>query len=293
MQLVTEPETFDVLVMENTFGDILSDVAAGVTGGLGLAASASLGDRRPGHLRAGARLGARHRRHRRREPDRRCCARSRSLLEHALGEPELARSLDGGRRRRARLDARRRTSAAPRRRPRSATAVLAALAAGGGRVTALVGYPGPGGQPQRGGVAPARAADSTTEPLPSFIAVVEAAVAADVALGVLPIENSLHGPVAETHDLLYEAPLSIVSEVTLPIVHCLVAQDADPASTRSGRFARTRRRSTSAATSSTRSAPAACPSATTADAAREVAESDDPTEAAIASDEAARASACT
>ena len=49
---------------------------------------------------------------------------------------------------------------------------------------------------------------------------------------MLPIENSLHGPVAETHDLLYEAPLSIVSEVTLPIVHCLVAQGADPGSTR-------------------------------------------------------------
>ena len=37
-----------MLVMENTFGDILSDVAAAVTGGLGLAASASLGDERPG-----------------------------------------------------------------------------------------------------------------------------------------------------------------------------------------------------------------------------------------------------
>jgi 3-isopropylmalate dehydrogenase len=48
MQLVLAPEQFDVLVMENTFGDILSDVAAAVTGGLGLAASASLGDRRPG-----------------------------------------------------------------------------------------------------------------------------------------------------------------------------------------------------------------------------------------------------
>ena len=44
MQLVLAPEQFDVLVMENTFGDILSDVAAAVTGGLGLAASASLGD---------------------------------------------------------------------------------------------------------------------------------------------------------------------------------------------------------------------------------------------------------
>ena len=48
MQIVTDPETFDVLVMENTFGDILSDVAAAVTGGLGLAASASLGDAGPG-----------------------------------------------------------------------------------------------------------------------------------------------------------------------------------------------------------------------------------------------------
>jgi 3-isopropylmalate dehydrogenase len=48
MQIVLAPEQFDVLVMENTFGDILSDVAAGMTGGLGLAASASLGDQGPG-----------------------------------------------------------------------------------------------------------------------------------------------------------------------------------------------------------------------------------------------------
>jgi 3-isopropylmalate dehydrogenase len=48
MQLVQAPGRFDVLLTENTFGDILSDVAAGVTGGLGLAGSASLGDGRPG-----------------------------------------------------------------------------------------------------------------------------------------------------------------------------------------------------------------------------------------------------
>ena len=48
MQLVTSPERFDVILTENTFGDILSDVAAAVTGGLGLAASASLGDGGPG-----------------------------------------------------------------------------------------------------------------------------------------------------------------------------------------------------------------------------------------------------
>ena len=48
MQLVTDPDMFDVIVTENTFGDILSDIAAAVTGGLGLAASASLGSSGPG-----------------------------------------------------------------------------------------------------------------------------------------------------------------------------------------------------------------------------------------------------
>ena len=48
MQLVLAPERFDVLLTENTFGDILSDLAAGLTGGLGLAPSASLGDGGPG-----------------------------------------------------------------------------------------------------------------------------------------------------------------------------------------------------------------------------------------------------
>jgi 3-isopropylmalate dehydrogenase len=48
MQLATAPEQFDVIVTENMFGDILSDLAAAVTGGLGLAPSASLGDEGPG-----------------------------------------------------------------------------------------------------------------------------------------------------------------------------------------------------------------------------------------------------
>jgi 3-isopropylmalate dehydrogenase len=48
MQLATTPEQFDVLVTENMFGDILSDLAAAVTGGLGLAPSASLSDGGPG-----------------------------------------------------------------------------------------------------------------------------------------------------------------------------------------------------------------------------------------------------
>jgi len=48
MTIVQSPQTIDTVVTENTFGDILSDVAAAVTGGLGLAASASLGDEGPG-----------------------------------------------------------------------------------------------------------------------------------------------------------------------------------------------------------------------------------------------------
>jgi 3-isopropylmalate dehydrogenase len=48
MQLARDAAQFDVLVTENMFGDILSDLAAAVTGGLGLAPSASLSDRGPG-----------------------------------------------------------------------------------------------------------------------------------------------------------------------------------------------------------------------------------------------------
>ena len=48
MQLAVMPEQFDVVVTENMFGDILSDLAAAVTGGLGLAPSASLSDSGPG-----------------------------------------------------------------------------------------------------------------------------------------------------------------------------------------------------------------------------------------------------
>ena len=43
MQLVTDPGRFDVIVNENQFGDITSEIAAGISGGLGLAPSADLG----------------------------------------------------------------------------------------------------------------------------------------------------------------------------------------------------------------------------------------------------------
>ena len=44
MQLVREPKQFDVIVTDNLFGDILSDLAAQLIGGLGFACSANIGD---------------------------------------------------------------------------------------------------------------------------------------------------------------------------------------------------------------------------------------------------------
>lgn len=45
MQLVMNPERFDVLVTENLYGDIISDLAAGLVGGLGVVPSADLGEK--------------------------------------------------------------------------------------------------------------------------------------------------------------------------------------------------------------------------------------------------------
>jgi len=47
MQLVRWPKQFDVIVTDNLFGDMLSDVAAMLTGSLGMLPSASLGDADP------------------------------------------------------------------------------------------------------------------------------------------------------------------------------------------------------------------------------------------------------
>ena len=93
MQLASRPEQFDVLVMENMFGDILSDLAAAVTGGLGLAPSASLGDDGPGifepvHGSAPDIAG-------RGIANPAAMLRSTALLlEHALAMPEEARRLE-------------------------------------------------------------------------------------------------------------------------------------------------------------------------------------------------------
>jgi prephenate dehydratase len=123
--------------------------------------------------------------------------------------------------------------------------------------------------------------------LPSFSAVAEAAASCAVDFGVLPIESSLLGPIAETHDLLYDSPLSIVGETILPIRHCLVG--AARVALEEIRVVR----SHPAALDQCRRLLAAMPwataiaAATTADAAAHVAETGDPTEAAITSERAA------
>jgi 3-isopropylmalate dehydrogenase len=93
MQLVRDPGRFDVLLTENTFGDILSDVAAVATGGVGLAPSASLSAEGPGIFEpihgsapdiAGQGIA---------NPTG--MLRSAALLlEHGLGRPAEARMLD-------------------------------------------------------------------------------------------------------------------------------------------------------------------------------------------------------
>jgi len=45
MQLVIRPETFDLLLLPNLYGDIVSDLAAGLVGGLGVVPGANMGDR--------------------------------------------------------------------------------------------------------------------------------------------------------------------------------------------------------------------------------------------------------
>jgi len=124
--------------------------------------------------------------------------------------------------------------------------------------------------------------------LPSFLAVAEATAGGEVDFGVLPIESSLAGSVAETHDLLHEYPLSIVAETALRIRHCLVALGDVPLD--EIRVVR----SHPVALDQCRALVAGMPwataiaAATTADAARQVAESGDRTQAAISSERAAQ-----
>jgi 3-isopropylmalate dehydrogenase len=92
--LVTEPSRFDVIVTDNLFGDILTDLAAAVTGGIGLAASANLNVERtapsmfePVHGSAPD-IAGRH------VADPTAAILSAALLLHHLGHADAATSIE-------------------------------------------------------------------------------------------------------------------------------------------------------------------------------------------------------
>ena len=148
-----------------------------------------------------------------------------------------------------------------------------------------VAYPGPAGTHTSAAAATLFPTD-TLVPLAGFRAVADAVVSAEATFGVLPIESSLAGAVAETHDLLYERALSIVGETILPIRHCLAASADIPLD--EIRIVR----SHPTALDQCRSLLARMPkaeviaSSTTAEAGRQAAEDGDPTVAVIVGDEA-------
>ena len=148
-----------------------------------------------------------------------------------------------------------------------------------------VAYPGPAGSHTSAAAATLFPTD-TLLPLQGFRAVADAVVSHDATFGVLPIESSLAGAVAETHDLLYERALSIVGETILPIRHCLAASLDVPLD--EIRVVR----SHPSALEQCRDLLARMPkasviaSSTTADAGRQAAEEADPTVAVIVGDEA-------
>ena len=106
--LATDPGRFDVIVTDNLFGDIITDIAGAIVGGIGLAASGNINPERavPEHVRAGARLRSRHRRTGQGRPHR-----HRALGRAAARAPGPSRAGSGrrGRGRRGPRRARRRT----------------------------------------------------------------------------------------------------------------------------------------------------------------------------------------
>jgi len=129
--------------------------------------------------------------------------------------------------------------------------------------------------------------DERAEALPSFADVVEAVASGRFDAGVLPIESSIAGPVAETHDLLVGSGVSVNAQAILPIRHFLVGVADVPLEEI------TIVRSHPVALDQCRRLLASLPGATaiaagtTADAAAQVAHDGDPTEVAIASERAA------
>ena len=106
--MVQDPSQFDVIVTNNLFGDIITDLGAALQGGLGLAASGNLHPGTDVDVRAGARVGAAARGQERREPDGRhslgradarvprARARKRAAIEAAVRDAVVTRQGTSG-----------------------------------------------------------------------------------------------------------------------------------------------------------------------------------------------------
>lgn len=66
--------------------------------------------------------------------------------------------------------------------------------------------------------------DATLIPMPAFAAVIEEVIAGRVDLGIVPVENSTEGMVAQTLDLMVSSRLFVVREIQLPIRNCLLSK---------------------------------------------------------------------
>ncbi len=92
----------------------------------------------------------------------------------------------------------------------------------------LIGFQGEHGAYSE---AASRAWEPSLIPIPyrEFPDVFEEVTTGQLDFGIVPVENSLEGAVTEVNDLLIKTGLKIVSEVNMPIHHCLLAlPDAEP-----------------------------------------------------------------
>ncbi|MDO8553770.1 MAG: prephenate dehydratase [Candidatus Micrarchaeota archaeon] len=86
----------------------------------------------------------------------------------------------------------------------------------------LVGFQGEHGAYGEIGI---RVLDKNAVPIPctEFADVFEGVKSGQLDSGLVPIENSIEGPVNQVNDLLIESDLGIVGEMNLPVHHCLLA----------------------------------------------------------------------
>ena len=100
MQLVQKPELYDVIVLPNLYGDILSDLCAGLVGGLGVAPGANYRHRLRAIFEATHGSAPKYKGQNKVNPTALILS-GKLMLEH-LGEKDAAEKLENGRRRRDR-----------------------------------------------------------------------------------------------------------------------------------------------------------------------------------------------